>query len=335
MMKHFKFFWFASLALVTLLTASTARAEFVGIHDNASFFSESAKSEATRNLVELDRRFKRDLAVETFKTIPDDIKQGVDLADKVAAGKMFEAWAVKQARQFKVSGVYVLLVKEPAHLQVIVGNQTQTKAFTLQDRDNLVSIMLGKLREKKNDEALLAATSFVLTTMAGHANPVTRSQNYAIPASARPPQTVQTNEGGSSFWPIIIVVVLGLGFVWVIFNVIRAMSGGGGLWGGGGGYSTGMGGGGGGGFMSSLLGGMVGGAAGGWLYDQFSGRNSSSSWGSEQSHQVNDDPGFGGQDTDYSGSGGDFGGGDSGGGDSGGGDSGGSDNSSGGGGGDF
>lgn len=73
---------------------------------------------------------------------------------------------------------------------------------------------------------------------------------------------------------------------------------------------------GGGGMFGSLLGGMFGAAAGMWLYDQFSG-NHGNAWGADQDNRNDGSTGFSGQDTDYSGTGGDFGG-DSGGGDSGG-----------------
>ncbi len=329
--NYFKCGGLAGLAVALLLSASSVQAEFVGIRDNGSFFSESAKSEATRNLVELEKRFKKDLAVETFAGIPDEVKKGVDLTDKAAVRRMFEQWALKEARQLKVNGVYVLLVKDPAHLQVEVGNTTQKQAFTLQDRDNLVSTMVGKLREKKNDEALLSGVNFVLTAMASHSASLPRNQTRAVQA---PMRTVDHGrEESSSPWVTIIVVLLGVGLIWIVFNVIRSIFRGGMTPGGG--VSPGLGGGGG-GFMSSMLGGMFGAAAGMWLYDQFSGGHDSSAWGADSSNRGNDDQGFGGQDTDYSGSGGDFGG-DSGGGDSGGGggDFGGGDSGGGGGGGDF
>ena len=49
------------------------------------------------------------------------------------------------------------------HIQIVVGNETQNKAFTRLDRDNLASLMLNKLRQKKNDEALLEGVNFVFT----------------------------------------------------------------------------------------------------------------------------------------------------------------------------
>jgi hypothetical protein len=95
--------------------------------------------------------------------------------------------------------------------------------------------------------------------------------------------------------------------------------------------------------MSGLLGGMFGAAAGNWIYDSFFRGGHSSGWGGSQAY--GDSPGSAPEprDTDYTGTGGDFGdaggggagGGDFGGGGGGGGDFGGGGGDFGGGGGDF
>ncbi len=295
-----------------LLGASLSHAQNGTIRDTAGFFTEPAKAEASRHVAELGRRFRKDLVVETFKEIPETLRQGVNLQDKPAVNRLFEQWTVQQARQLKVNGIYILLNKEPAHLQIVVGNATQHDAFTLKDRDALASLMLGKLRAQQNDAALLEGVNFVTTTMAGHATARTRPQ----PAAA-----TSSGEGWGSMGTIL-AVLLGLAVVWMVVGLFRSMAGGGGAGAGGGGAVSS-----GGGFFSSLLGGMFGAAAGMWLYDQFSGHHGSA-WGSEQDQGSSGEGGFSGRDSDYSSSGGDFssgsGGSDSGGGDSGG-DSGGGD----------
>lgn len=288
-----------------LLGASLTHAQNGTIRDTAAFFSEPAKAEASRHIAELGRRFRKDLVVETFREIPEALRQGVNLQDKPAVNRVFEQWTVQQARQLKVNGIYILLTKEPAHLQIVVGNATQQDAFTLKDRDALASLMLGKLRAQQPDAALLDGVNFVTTTMAGHAAARTRPQPTAAASSG---------DGGVP-WGTILAVLLGLAVVWMVVGLFRSMAGGGGSGAGGGAVSSGS------GFFSSLLGGMFGAAAGMWLYDQFSGHHGSA-WGSEQDQGSSGSGGFSGRDSDYSSSGGDFSS-DSGGGDSGGGDSGG------------
>ena len=306
------------LVFGTLFGTAIACAGTGGVRDNGDFFSDSAKKEATRKISEIEMQYKKDLVIETFTVIPEDIKRGVDLTDKPALNKMFEQWTVKEARQQKVNGIYILLTREPAHLQIVVGNDTQSKAFTLKDRDNLTSLMLSKLRAKQNDEALSECVKFVSTTMASHSLPSTRVNSVASPSAASPTRALQTEQ--ATPWGWIITAVFGIAAVWLIVGVLRSFMGGRGATAGPG-MMPGMGGGG--GMFSSLLGGMFGAAAGMWLYDQFSG-NHGNAWGGDQENRGMGSTGFSGQDTDYSGTGGDFGGdysgGDSGGGDGGGGD---------------
>ena len=293
-----------------LLGTTISHAGLGAIRDNGGFFSESAKSEATRKLSEIEQKYKKDLVIETFKEIPEEIKQAVDLTDKAAMNRLFEQWTVKQAKQQRVNGVYILLTKEPAHIQIVVGNDTQNKAFTLMDRDNLASLMLSKLRKKQYDEALLDGVNFVFKTMAGHETPSNRSNNVSFSSSGTPAKGGPTEHANPWVW--IVIAVIGIGAIWLIMGIVRAVMGGRSSTAGSGmtpGY-------GGGGVFSSLLGGMFGAAAGMWLYDQFSG-NHGNAWGADQDNRVGGSTGFSGQDTDYSGAGGDFGG-DSGGGDSGG-----------------
>ncbi len=292
-----------SFLFATFFGTAITAAGSGGVRDSGDFFSEAAIKEATRTISEIETKFRKDLVVETFPDIPEETKRGVDLSDKRALNKMFEQWTVKEAKQSRVNGVYILISKEPAHLQIVVGNDTQNKAFTLKDRENLANLMLNKLRAKKNDEALLECVQFVSTTMAGHLQPSKRANNVASPSvvSSRALQTEQATP-----WGWIITAVLGIGAVWLIIGVLRSIMGRGA---GGQGMMPSAGGG---GMFSSLLGGMFGAAAGLWLYDQFSGSHSNA-WGGDQENRGYDSTGYSGQDTDYSGTGGDFGGDDMGG----------------------
>ncbi len=315
-------FFLPALAATLLLGTAGARAAAGGIQDDGAFFSEFAKVNATGTINDVSTRLHKDIAVQTFAAVPEDMKATVIHPDKAATNRGFSQWAEQLARTKKVNGVFILLVKQPAHLQVVVGTDTQRQAFTLTDRVTLIQRMLEQLRNKKNDDALIDAVNFISTTMSSHRS------GAAAPVSART-HTVQKT-GISSWLPTIGIVLL----IWVGFSLIRglfrSMSGGGGGVGGGMGQP---GYGGGGGFFQNMMGSMFGAAAGMWMYDNFFGSHSSAStFGSDPTDTSHSDGGFSGTDTDYTSSGGDFGGGDSGGGLDGGGDSGGGDF---GGGGDF
>lgn len=330
----------------TLLgTALTARAGTAGIHDNAGFFSEGAKADATSNINDVQRKLKKDVCVETFAEIPAELRQGINLQDKAAVNRVCDQWSMTRARELMVNGIYVLLIKQPSHLQVTVGNDTQRQAFTLTDRDRLVNTMLGKLRAKDNDGALREGMSYVAATMRGHATSHSVNQTQSTPAPVTRYRTDVRQEQSSGGGWLVTLLIIGV-VAWLVVALIRALFRGG-MSGGGAGMTPDSSGGGGGGFMRSMMGGMFGAAAGMWLYDQFSGGHSSA-YGAPPDNQLGNgsgtDSGFTGQDTDYSSSGGSFGsddssssGGSFGGGDSGGGgfDGGGGGDSGGGGGGDF
>ncbi|OYW76960.1 MAG: hypothetical protein B7Z37_06485 [Verrucomicrobia bacterium 12-59-8] len=303
-------FFLPVLAATLLLGTVGARAAAGGIQDDGAFFSEFAKVNATGTISDVATRLHKDIAVQTFAVVPDDMKSVVLQSDKAATNRGFSQWAEQLARSKKVNGVFIMLVKQPAHLQVVVGTDTQRQAFTLADRTALVQRMLEQLRHQKNDDALIDAVNFISSTMTSHRN------GGASPISSK---AHATRQGGSSWLPTIVIVVL----IWVGFSLIRglfrSMSGGGGVGGVGQPY-------GGGGFFQNMMGSMFGAAAGMWMYDQFFGSHSSAAFGSEHSDAMNNDAGFSGTDSDYTSSGGSFGddsGGSFGGGDSGGGDFGG------------
>ncbi len=263
----------AGLALCAALVASVpAQAAGAGfIRDQGEFFSESGKAEASRKIAELERRFKKDVIVETFKEIPSEYKTSAGAKDKAALNSLYSKWALRQARELRVNGIYVLLTRQPAHLQIEVGNSTQNRAFTLRDRDDLATLMLGKLRNKEFDQALLEGLNFVSATMASHVAP---RPAYVANRSVMNTEPAVTTRN-SSIWGWAFPIVICLLVIWAGIAIVRTLLRGVG----GGGFSPGfspgsagmMGGSGGGGFFRSLLGGVFGAAAGMWLYDQFTG----------------------------------------------------------------
>jgi uncharacterized protein len=309
-------FFLPALAATLLLGTAGVRAAAAGIQDDGAFFSEFAKVNATGTINDVATRLHKDIAVQTFAAVPEDMKSAVLSSDKAATNRGFSKWAEQLARTKGVNGVFILLVKQPAHLQVVVGTDTQRQAFTLTDRTTLIQRMLEQLRNKKNDDALIDAVNFIATTMKSHRS------GAAAPITSK---VHSTQQGVSSWLPMIGIVLL----IWVGFSLIRglfrSMSGGGG------GVVGGVGqpgfGGGGGGFFQNMMGSMFGAAAGMWMYDNFFGSHSSAaSFGADPTDTTHSDAGFSGTDTDYSSSGGSFGddsGGGFGGGDSGGGDFGG------------
>ena len=69
-----------------------------------------------------------------------------------------------------MNGVHVLITRHPGRVQIAVGNVTQQQAFTLADRDELITLMIEPFRAGRFDEALLDGVQFVQRRIA-NANP--------------------------------------------------------------------------------------------------------------------------------------------------------------------
>ena len=272
------------------ISLSTASASTAGVIDSAGFFSESAKEEATKLMANAAREVRKDLCIESLKELPKEIQSAVSGQPKPVADRMYEQFTIKQASKHKVNGVYVLLVRQPAHMHVVVGNETARRVFTLKDKDALVDLMLGHLRKKEFDEALLKGTRFVTATMKSNTLPGVASSDHW------PTTAAGGFLGGRFGW--IGTALIALFAVMIISRLIGAMfSGGSPGMGGMGGYPPA-----GGGFFGSLMGGLFGAAAGMWIYDQFfSHHGGQSAFGADSSGPSSAD--FGTQDSDYSGSG--------------------------------
>ncbi len=119
-------------------------------------------TKANEKIKKIAQTYDKDLLIETFADIPADLKKDYKPENKK---EFFEKWARDQAHENAVNGVYVLICKKPSHLQVEVGNETQKKAFTLRNRNELAKLLIDKFKEKKYDEGLQEAVDFYATTL--------------------------------------------------------------------------------------------------------------------------------------------------------------------------
>lgn len=218
------------------------------VSDEAKLFSENAVDEANEIVAKIKKKCHKDLVIETRESIPADAKAG--------------PWTKKRADELGVDGVYVLITTKPKHFEVYVGNKTSEKGyFTNENRDEVKEILKSNLA-KHPDTALLKTARYTLETMERHmpaAAPLNEPKAQAAPAPGpgpmqEHPQPVGHVERGGQSWlaailPWVCIIVGGLVVLWVIFAIIRALTGfggGGGYGYGGGGYGGGYGGGGGG-----------------------------------------------------------------------------------------
>ena len=268
-----------------LLVSSAGHAEAADksgqlvVNDKGSFFSDSGITRAKEEFARLQSKTGRQAMVVTLKELPAVDAQSyakIDQKDKPALRKFWYDLAVSMAKTDQAHGVYILICRKPGHVEVVADREMREKGFDKAKERQLGEDFAKALHEAAKekaeadqvaaqDRALMSAVEYLEKNLPATSADVKQSTKPSTKPGGR-----QVNESGG--WGIGQWVCLGiavLGGVWVLFAIIRAMSGGGGMAGpGGGGF-------GGGGFLSSMLGGLFGAAAGMWIYDQFLGGRSS------------------------------------------------------------
>jgi uncharacterized membrane protein YgcG len=160
-----------------------ARAGVHQVWDAAHLFKAQTLLEVDPVLQEIDGRFYKDLMIETFPSIPDDLKKTYSQQE---ANTFYEGWSVVEGRALLVNGVLVLITAQPRHLFVYVGLDTRTKAFTLADRDELVTLLTDAFRQKDYDGGLATGVKFVRDRMAKNLGGVAATQPATMPAATAP-----------------------------------------------------------------------------------------------------------------------------------------------------
>ncbi len=305
-------------------------AHAVEIKDDAGFFSQKALAAANARLAELKKERGTEVRIETFKTVPGGKADEVARMDRAARDKFFAKWARDRAIGENAKGIFILICKQPGHVQIEEDKEMRNRGFGINEWAELREKLVGGFRHKEFDKALLASVDYIAETMKNakpHAErgaPAAgthRGEQHVVRHENRDAGQ-QAPQGRSMSWIgwviLFVVILLGVRLIGALFS---------GFGGGpGGGYGPG-GYGGGGGFMGSLMTGMLGAFAGNWLYHQFfdtpAHSGSTGAFGGDDSR--GDDVDSTGAGEDWQGGGGDFDAGDSGGGDFGGGDFGGGD----------
>src|SRR5690242_15668217 len=119
-MRHIAFPLMA-LAIVAMTAASQAFAASE-VKDDAHFFSPEAVTAANSRLKSLEQKYHRSVMIETLPDIPADKRSGYTAERK---NQFYAGWLKERAQANKVDGLYVLITREPAHLQVGIGQQLQ------------------------------------------------------------------------------------------------------------------------------------------------------------------------------------------------------------------
>lgn len=152
-----------ALLATTLLFGLIALAGEHELWDEAHFFKPETLDRVEESLRDVRARFGKDLMIETFASIPDDLKPTFQRDGKV---KFFEKWTTVEASDLHVDGVMILICGQPSYIQVDVGSETQKKAFTLDDRDELVEILSSAFKKHEFDAGIVNAAFFIQNRIA-------------------------------------------------------------------------------------------------------------------------------------------------------------------------
>src|SRR5436309_2021594 len=80
----------ATMAASLLAVSSASAALTAEIRDEAGFFSPEAIQKANAEIKEIKREFKRDLLIETFKSVPADRLEEFKKMDRKARNRFFQ-----------------------------------------------------------------------------------------------------------------------------------------------------------------------------------------------------------------------------------------------------
>jgi len=153
------------LSVVCCLALISPACAAFGIKDEGKFFSADAVSKAEQRIKEIKEQTSKDLLIETFPEIPADRKKDYKPERK---NEFFARWARENARQRKVAGVYILICRDPSHLQV--DRVAAGWAFPAADHAKLRDLLVAHFKEKKFDEGLADAVGFVAGRFKDHSD---------------------------------------------------------------------------------------------------------------------------------------------------------------------
>ena len=169
--------------LAMLLTSAVARAGEPGVRDDARILQPDTVSNVDRQLAAIKQQFGKDVVVETVGTIPEEKQQAFSSQPKQ---RFYEEWITSEGRRLNVDGLLILIVRRPGHLQVGVGSQTRKRAFTAEDRDELVRRMAEAFKQRAFDRGLLEGVQFVNERMARNLKMAPAAFPATQPAATEP-----------------------------------------------------------------------------------------------------------------------------------------------------
>ena len=152
-----------SLFAFMLLIFTSAVVVRADVRDEGHFFSDDAVRQANDTIAQIRRDYGRDVVIETYPTAPDAIRQRLGSGRE---GDVWNNWMLQRISDAKVHGIFVVITKDPPHIQSGVDNDTGKQAFIKSDHEQLTSIVAGEFRSRQFDDGLRRGLEFVQKTLA-------------------------------------------------------------------------------------------------------------------------------------------------------------------------
>ena len=102
--------------------ATEAAAAVPRVNDEAKMFSAGAVEKANQKIKQIADQFKLDLLIEALPGIPANLQ---DRYKQLGKEKFFAGWADQRATAAGIKGIYILITRQPGHLQIEVDKSTR------------------------------------------------------------------------------------------------------------------------------------------------------------------------------------------------------------------
>jgi S1-C subfamily serine protease len=129
------------------------------------WFSADTLAEANRIADEIRQQFGKELAIESFETVPADRILELSTLGTEGRNRFFHEWALSRAKAKGQLNIYILICKRQRHLHVLVGDRTLQRDFTIANRDSLIDLMASQFSLGRYDQGLIAAADYVRSAL--------------------------------------------------------------------------------------------------------------------------------------------------------------------------
>jgi uncharacterized membrane protein YgcG len=153
-------------ALALLVGVASAWAVFPpDIKDDGKFFKADAVKAANKKIRELYEKYKKDVVVETYSTLPAEARKLLDGVKGDDREPVFAKIAAGRSQALGVDGVYILISRTPRILRIHASPEVEKKAFTVEHQKALREKILAKFKGEDFDGGLAAATEYLAETL--------------------------------------------------------------------------------------------------------------------------------------------------------------------------